>query len=175
MKQQSISSSPQWNKTRISSSLGIEYLIIQGPRGGLSTQRFTATASNCGGLGSFGAHGLRPSAIKNVISEIRALTPKPFAIILWVSMEDEGAGTSGGEAFARSLAPPAGHIQALGGTLPAYEPYVPITFEDQVARCKGARLQLHLRNSAKGDARRMPRAGNLDDRGNNNAGQSHRS
>ncbi len=92
----------------------------------------TATVSNLGGLGSFGAHGWSPSAIKDVISEIRALTPKPFAINLWVSMEDDGAGTSGGEAFARSLAPLAGHIEALGGTLPSYEPYVPIKFEDQV-------------------------------------------
>ena len=131
MKQQSIGSS-RWNKTRISSSLGIEYPIIQGPLGGLSTQRLTATVSNCGGLGSFAAHGLSPSAIKNVISEIRALTPRPFAINLWVSMEDEGAGNSGREAFARSLAPLSGHIEALGGTLPAYEPYVPIRFEDQV-------------------------------------------
>ena len=132
MKQPSVSSSPQWNKTRISSSLGIEYPIIQGPLGGLSTQRLTATVSNFGGLGSFGAHGLSPSAIKDVIAEIRTLTSKPFAMNLWVSMEDDGAHTSGSEAFARSLAPLAAHIQALGGTLPAYTPYVPIKFEDQV-------------------------------------------
>ena len=104
MKQQSISSSPQWNETRISSSLGIEYPIIQGPLGGLSTQGLTAAVSNFGGLGSFGAHSLGPSAIKDVIAEIRALTSKPFAINLWVSMEDEGARTSGNEAFQRSLA-----------------------------------------------------------------------
>ena len=132
MKQQAISSSPPWNKTRISSSLGIEYPIIQGPLGGLSTQRLTAIVSNFGGLGSFGAHGLSPSAIKDVIAEIRTLTSKPFAINLWVSMEDEGAWTSDSEAFARSLVPLAGHIQALGGTLPTHQPYVPIRFEDQV-------------------------------------------
>jgi nitronate monooxygenase len=132
MKKSFISSMAQWNKTRISSILGIEYPIIQGPLGGLSTQRLTANVSNFGGLGSFGAHGLSPSAIKDVISEIRTLTPKPFALNLWVSMEDEGAHTSDSEAFARSLAPIAGHIQALGGTLPAYKPYVAIKFEDQV-------------------------------------------
>ena len=132
MNQPSISSSPQWKRTRISSSLGIEYPIIQGPLGGLSTQRLTASVSNYGGLGSFGAHGLNPSAIKDVIHEIRALTPKPFAINLWVSMEDEGARTSGSEAFARSLASIAPHIQALGGTLPAFRPYRPVKFEDQV-------------------------------------------
>ncbi len=80
-----------WNKTRVSSILGVEYPIIQGPLGGLSTQRLTATVSNFGGLGSFGAHGLGPSAIKDVIAEIRELTTKPFAMNLWVSMEDEGA------------------------------------------------------------------------------------
>ncbi len=131
MGQQSINSSPQWNKTRISSRLGIEYPIIQGPLGGLSTQRLTAAVSNFGGLGSFGAHGLSPSAIKDVIAEIRSLTSKPFAMNLWVSMEDEGVHTSGSEAFSRSLAAIAGHIKALGGTLPTYTPHVPIKFEDQ--------------------------------------------
>lgn len=132
MEQQSANTSPRWNETRISSRLGIEYPIIQGPLGGLSTQRLTATVSNFGGLGSFGAHGLAPSAIKDVIDEIRALTSKPFAINLWVSMEDEGARASGREAFARSLAPLAGHIRALGGKLPEYQPYAPIKLEDQV-------------------------------------------
>lgn len=130
--QQPSSSSSPWNQTRISSRLGIEYPIIQGPLGGLSTQRLAATVSNFGGLGSFGAHGLSPSAIKDVIAEIRALTSKPFAINLWVSMEDDGARTSGSETFARSLAPLAAHIQSLGGALPAYKPYAPVKFEDQV-------------------------------------------
>ncbi|MGA7313014.1 MAG: nitronate monooxygenase [Silvibacterium sp.] len=140
MQPQPLSTSPQWNKTRVSSSLGIEYPIIQGPLGGLSTQRLTAAVSNFGGLGSFGAHGLSPSAIKDVIAEIRALTSKPFAINLWASMEDEGARTSGSEAFARSLAPLAGHIQALGGTLPTYKPYAPIKFEDQARVLLDARV-----------------------------------
>jgi len=131
MQPQAASSSPQWKTTRVSSALGIEYPIIQGPLGGLSTQRLAATVSNFGGLGSFGAHGLSPSAIKDVIAEIHSLTSKPFAINLWVSMEDDGARTSGSDAFARSLAPLAGHIQALGGTLPTYKPYVPAKFEDQ--------------------------------------------
>src|SRR5215467_4251727 len=122
---------PGWSRNRLTSNLGIEYPIIQGPLGGLSTQRLTATVSNFGGLGSFGAHGLSPSAIKDVIAEIRVLTSKPFAINLWVSMEDEDARTSGNEAFSRSLAPLAGYIQSLGGTLPTYKPYAPVKFEDQ--------------------------------------------
>jgi nitronate monooxygenase len=132
MEEQSSHSPAPWNRTRVASSLGIEYPIIQGPLGGLSTQRLTATVSNFGGLGSFGAHGLSPSAIEDVIAEIRKLTTKPFAMNLWVSMEDGGARTSGKEQFARSLAHLAKHIEAVGGTLPDYKPYVPIKLEDQV-------------------------------------------
>ena len=132
MQEESVSSTAPWNKTRVSSILGIDYPIIQGPLGGLSTQRLTATVSNFGGLGSFGAHGLGPSAIKEVIAEIRELTTRPFAMNLWVSTEDEGARTSGREEFARSLAHVARHIEALGAPLPEYKPHVPVRFEDQV-------------------------------------------
>ena len=131
MKEQSTHSPAPWNQTRVASILGVEYPIIQGPLGGLSTQRLTAKVSNFGGLGSFGAHGLSPSAIKDVIAEIRDLTDKPFAMNLWVSMEDEGARTSGKEAFERSLTHIAKNIEAVGGTLPEYKPYVPSRFEDQ--------------------------------------------
>jgi nitronate monooxygenase len=124
--------SQAWTKNRLTSRLGLQHPIIQGPLGGLSSQRLTAAVSNYGGLGSFGAHGLRPEAIRNVIREIKARTPKPFAMNLWVSMEDEGALTSTEEAFHRSLAPLAKHIESVGGTKPSYHPHEPIHFEDQV-------------------------------------------
>ena len=132
MKQQSIGLAPRWDATRVLSRLGIEHPIIQGALGGVATQRLTATVSNFGGLGSFGAHGLDPSQIKDVIAEIRSLTSRPFAINLWISMDDEGARTSDSEAFARSLVPLREHIQKLGGKLPTYKPYVPRKLEDQV-------------------------------------------
>src|SRR6202165_1127614 len=94
-----------WNRNRLTAKLGIDYPIIQGPLGGLSSQRLTATVSNFGGLGSFGAHSLAPDQIKEVIAQIRSLTTKPFAMNLWVSMEDEGARTSDENPFNRSLAP----------------------------------------------------------------------
>jgi nitronate monooxygenase len=132
MPDQPISSPPPWNSTRVSSLLGIDYPIVQGPLGGLSTQQLTAKVSNFGGLGSFGAHGLSPSAIADVIAEIRELTAKPFAVNLWVSTEDEGALTSGEDDFARSLAHVAGHLEALGAPSPVYRPYVSNKFEHQV-------------------------------------------
>ena len=120
-----------WNQNRLTAKLGIEYPIIQGPLGGLSSQKLTAAVSNFGGLGSFGAHGLAPEAIKDIIAEIRSLTAKPFAMNLWVSMEDEGARTSDESAFKRSLAPLANHLAELGAPRPAYKPYSPAPFEDQ--------------------------------------------
>src|ERR1043165_1257053 len=120
-----------WPRTRVSEKLGIRYPIIQGPLGGFASQRLTAAVSNFGGLGSFGAHGLTPSAIKDVIAELRSMTDKPFAMNLWVSMEDDGAKASDEAAFKRSLATLAPHIRSLGGTLPSYTPYSPIEFEEQ--------------------------------------------
>src|SRR5882724_7670038 len=122
---------PRWNENRLTAKLGIDYPIVQGPLGGLSSQRLTAAVSNFGGLGSFGAHGLAPEAIKDVIGEIRSLTSKPFSMNLWVSMEDEGARSSDDNAFNRSLAPLAVHIAALGAPRPEYKPYSWIRFEDQ--------------------------------------------
>src|SRR3984885_14181185 len=121
-----------WNKTRVSQKLGIKYPIIQGALGGFSSQRLTAAVSNFGGLGSFGAHSLAPSAIQDVIAEIRSLTNKPFAMNLWVSMEDEGAATSDAEAFKRALSHLAPYLEAVGARKPQFSPYQPLRFEDQV-------------------------------------------
>ncbi len=122
---------PRWNENQLTAKLGIDYPVIQGPLGGLSSQKLTAAVSNFGGLGSFGAHGLAPEAIKEVIGQIRSLTSKPFAMNLWVSMEDEGARTSDENAFNRSLAPLTTHLAALGAPRPTFKPYSPARFEDQ--------------------------------------------
>ncbi|HYT21537.1 MAG TPA: nitronate monooxygenase [Candidatus Polarisedimenticolia bacterium] len=121
-----------WNENRLTTKIGIEYPIIQGPLGGLPSQRLTAAVSNFGGLGSLGALNLSPDAIKDVIAEIHSLTSKPFAMNLWVSQEDEGMRRSDESAFNRSLLPIACHLAELGAPLPIYKPYSPATrFEDQ--------------------------------------------
>jgi nitronate monooxygenase len=122
----------RWNENRLTAKLGIGCPVIQGPLGGLSSQKLTAAVSNFGGLGSFGAHGLAPESIKEAIAEIRSLTSKPFAMNLWVSMEDEGARTSDENAFNRSLAPLTSHLAAVGAPRPTFKPYSPARFEDQV-------------------------------------------
>ena len=124
--------SSNWNQNRLTAKLGIDYPVIQGPLGGLSSQRLTAAVSNFGGLGSFGALNLSPDAIRDVIAEIRSLTSKPFAMNLWVSQEDEGARRSDESAFNRSLAPIGRHLTELRAPLPTYKPYSPpMRFEDQ--------------------------------------------
>lgn len=120
-----------WTRNRLTVKLAIDYPVIQGPLGGLSSQRLTAAVSNFGGLGSFGAHGLAPKAIQETIAEIRSLTSKPFAMNLWVSMEDEGARASDENAFNRSRARLSPHLATLGAPHPEYGRYVPVRFEDQ--------------------------------------------
>src|SRR5580765_4278725 len=131
---------PRWNENRLTAKLGIDYPVIQGPLGGLSSQKLTAAVSNFGGLGSFGAHGLAPEAIKDVIGEIRSLTSKPFAMNLWLSMEDEGARTSDEVAFNRALDTLAAHLDALGAPRPKYKPYSPLRFEDQARALLDAKV-----------------------------------
>jgi nitronate monooxygenase len=129
----------KWPDTRVSARLGIKYPIIQGPLGGLSSQRLTAAVSNFGGLGSFGAVGLSPGAINDIIGQLRSMTDKPFAMNLWVSMEDEGARTSDQAAFTRSLKTLRPLIQSLGGSLPSYAAYSPIKFDEQARALIDAR------------------------------------
>ncbi|MGB9007429.1 MAG: nitronate monooxygenase, partial [Candidatus Acidiferrales bacterium] len=130
-----------WNRNRLTAKLGIEYPIIQGPFGGFSSQRLTAAVSNFGGLGSIGALNLSPEAITDVVAEIRSLTAKPFAMNLWVSLEDEGARRSDENAFRRSLAPIAGNLAELGAASPAYKPYSQaLRFEEQARALLDAKV-----------------------------------
>jgi nitronate monooxygenase len=121
-----------WKRTRVTSALGIEYPVIQGALGGLSSQRLTAAVSNYGGLGSLGAHSLEPRIIQERIDEIRSLTDKPFAMNLWISMEDDDAVSSGVGAFQKALSHISHHLDRVGATTPSYAPYKPLRFEDQV-------------------------------------------
>jgi nitronate monooxygenase len=94
-------------------------------------QTLTAAVSNFGGLGSLGAHSLAPDAINDAIAQIRSLTSKSLAINLWVSMEDEGARTSGEAAFNRGLALLRHDLAAPGAPPLVYTPYAPMRFDDQ--------------------------------------------
>jgi nitronate monooxygenase len=119
---------------RVAERLQIRYPIIQGPfGGGLSSTQLVATVSNAGGLGSFGAHHLPPAQIHELAREIRSLTPKPFALNLWVSDHDAGGDYLTEERFAQQLARLRPYFQELGLPEPTYPERFGQRFEEQVA------------------------------------------
>ncbi|MBV8390052.1 MAG: nitronate monooxygenase [Mucilaginibacter sp.] len=78
-----------WYNTKAAELLGIQYPILQGPfGGGLSSVELTATVSNMGGLGGYGAYTMSPDDIYEIDKQIKAVTNKPYNINLWVSDTD---------------------------------------------------------------------------------------
>lgn len=62
-----------------------KFPIIQGPMaGGASSPALVAAVSNAGGLGSFAASLLSPSALRDDVATIRSLTDQPFLINLFI-------------------------------------------------------------------------------------------
>lgn len=74
---------------RLSRLLGIDLPIVLGPFGGLSSIELTAAVSNGGGLGSFGLYGYAPARILETVAALRAATPRPVAVNLWMPRGDE--------------------------------------------------------------------------------------
>lgn len=122
-----------WYKTKASKLLGIDYPIMQGPFGGnLSTVELTATVSNAGGLGGYGAYTLSPQEIYAVDKQLKASTNKPYNINLWVSDTDAVNGTVSDEYFeqTKSLFKP--YFDEAGIPLPEKPAPFASRFENQV-------------------------------------------
>jgi nitronate monooxygenase len=126
------SAKQSWRLTRVTQLLGIDYPIIQAPFGGLASQQLTATVSNLGGLASLGAVTLGRSAIVEVISEIRSLTSKPFAINLWVSTSDGEASRISSDVIEEKIRELARYYAELGVEPPSGVESKPQNFEAQV-------------------------------------------
>ncbi len=113
--------------------LGICYPVIQGPfGGGLSNIELLSTVSDLGGLGSYGAHHLPPTAISQLIADIRGRTTKPFAINLWVSNRDhfiDGVSRRDFDAYSRRFEP---LYAAVGVDLPEFTETYSHDFDQQV-------------------------------------------
>lgn len=113
--------------------MGIEFPILQGPFGGnLSSVQLAATVSNAGGLGGYGAYTLSPQEIVQVIGEMKAATPKPYNINLWVSDTDavDGMVSDAQFASAQQLFKP--YFDELGIALPEKPARFSSRFENQV-------------------------------------------
>ncbi|CAN3702862.1 Nitronate monooxygenase [Microbacterium sp. MM2322] len=74
---------------RLENLLGIDSPVVLGPFGGLSSIALTAAVSDGGGLGSFGLYGYTPERIRDTIAALRAVTPRPVAVNLWLPRGDE--------------------------------------------------------------------------------------
>ena len=129
-----------WTDTRVTLRLGISYPILQGPFGrGGSTALLTATVSNLGGLGSFGANELAPEDILKTAAEIRKLTDKPFGFNLWVSTFDEGGDSLDQATYERGVKILEPYFRELGLAVPPKPSGKARNFSDQVAAVLEAR------------------------------------
>ena len=94
-----------WASTRVSRTIGVAYPILQGPFGGRhSTPALAAAVSNAGGLGGFGAVGLEPEDIEQVVADIRERTRNPFAVNLWVPIAGQDDAEVPAQAAERAVA-----------------------------------------------------------------------
>lgn len=121
-----------WKDTRVAKLLDIDYPVLQAPFGGLASQRLTATVSNLGGLGSFGAVTLNEAAIREAVAEIRSLTSKPFAVNLWVSTSDDQASHIDPAVIGEKIRELARYYAELGVEPPSKVEASPQDFETQV-------------------------------------------
>ena len=122
-----------WNHTRITDLLGIDYPIMQGPFGGnLSSVELTATVSNAGGLGGYGAYTVSPQEIFDVDKQIKAATNKPYNINLWVSDHDIPQGGLTDEKFAQTIEQYKPYFDEVGIQLPEKPAPFQSRFENQL-------------------------------------------
>ncbi len=124
--------------TDAAAALGIDLPIVLGPFGGASSVELTALVSNLGGLGSFGLYGYSGDRIRETAAALRAATPGPFALNLWLPYEEPGAAEAGAS-FADAASALAPFYEEMDITLP--EPpaqYLP-PFEEQLQAALEAR------------------------------------
>ena len=122
-----------WNQTKITDLLGIDYPIMQGPFGGnLSSVELTATVSNAGGLGGYGAYTMSPQEIFEVDKQIKAATNKPYNINLWVSDHDIPQGGLTDDKFAKVIQQYKPYFDEVGIPLPEKPAPFQSRFENQL-------------------------------------------
>lgn len=123
-----------WQDTALTRLLKIDVPIVQGPfGGGLSSHELTTAVSKAGGLGSFGANHLDPDQIRQLVSDLRKGTPRPFAVNLWIDHEDLGGQAISAEEFEARIDVFRPMLDALGLERPSRPARFGMKYEDQVA------------------------------------------
>ncbi|WP_264537382.1 NAD(P)H-dependent flavin oxidoreductase [Flavobacterium sp. N1736] len=122
-----------WYNTKATKLLGIDYPIMQGPFGGnLSSVELTATVSNAGGLGGYGAYTMSPQEIFDVDKQIKAATNKPYNINLWVSDHDIPPTGLTDEKFRKTIEQYKPYFDEVGVPLPEKPAPFQSRFENQL-------------------------------------------
>lgn len=122
-----------WHETKVTKALDIKYPILLGPfGGGLSTVELTATVSNMGGLGGFGAYTLSPQEIYDFDRKLKVASDKSYNINLWVSDSDAINGTVNDQQFENVKQQFKPYFDEVGVELPSKPPVFKSRFEDQV-------------------------------------------
>jgi nitronate monooxygenase len=101
--------------------LAIDHPIVLGPFGGLSSVDLVASVSNAGGLGSYGLYGYTGDRILETAEAIRAATPRPFALNLWLPLDEQGGPGGQGDSGSQSPAGSAGFDEAAEALRDLYE------------------------------------------------------
>lgn len=78
-----------WPDRRILDLLGVEHPIVLAPMASATNAELAAAVSSAGALGGFGAAGINPERLGEVVHEIRKRTPRPFNVNLF-SPQTEG-------------------------------------------------------------------------------------
>lgn len=129
-----------WHQTVFSQQAGLEYPIVQGPfGGGLSSVELVTAVSESGGLGSFGVHHLSGPDILATAAAIRARTTRPFALNLWIPLDDREASSLDDAAFAQHVARLRPFFDMLDIPPPARPAQFAPPFAEQIAAVLEAR------------------------------------
>jgi len=129
-----------WTDTDIARRLGLAAPIIQGPfGGGISSVDLVVAVCESGGLGSFGVHHLDADDIGAVAQRIRARTSRPFALNLWIPLDDADEPQIDEAAFARNAALLQPYFTELGLATPARPERFAPRYAEQVEAVLAAR------------------------------------
>jgi enoyl-[acyl-carrier protein] reductase II len=71
---------------RVTDILNIQYPIFQGGMGNISNAPLSAAVSEAGALGTIGVGTMTPEEVEKIILETKALTSKPFALNIPISV-----------------------------------------------------------------------------------------
>lgn len=129
-----------WRNTEVSRRLKLMAPIIQGPFGsGLSAVELVVAVCEAGGLGSFGVHHLGPDGIRDTARAIRARTPRPFALNLWIPYQDSEDPRVDDKQLARNVQRLTPYFDELGLKIPSRPERFGPRYEDQLEAVLEAR------------------------------------